>query len=117
MPRRAVPNRFVADVGAAAPFFTDVLGFAVGMEAEGITTFVSPDQRTTQISVFTADPSGLEPAYSVEVADVDAAHARALAAGCEVVYALRDEPWGVRRFFVREPGGGIANVLQHKEQP
>ena len=26
---------------------------------------------------------------------------------------LTDEPWGVRRFFVREPGGLVLNILGH----
>ncbi len=29
------------------------------------------------------------------------------------VYELTDEPWGVRRFFVEDPGGTIVNVLAH----
>ena len=27
-----------------------------------------------------------------------------------MVYPLTDEPWGVRRFFVRAPGGHVINV-------
>ena len=30
-----------------------------------------------------------------------------------MVYPLTDEPWGVRRFFVRAPGGHVINVAQH----
>jgi hypothetical protein len=30
-----------------------------------------------------------------------------------VVYPLRDEPWGVRRFFARDPEGTIINVIAH----
>jgi hypothetical protein len=30
------------------------------------------------------------------------------------VYPLTDEPWGVRRFFVRDPNGMIVNVVSHK---
>jgi hypothetical protein len=25
------------------------------------------------------------------------------------------EPWGVRRFFVRDPLGKLVNILQHEE--
>jgi hypothetical protein len=31
----------------------------------------------------------------------------------EIVYALTDEPWGVRRFFVRDPNGMVINVMSH----
>ena len=34
--------------------------------------------------------------------------------GCAIVYPLTDEPWGVRRFFVREPNGKVINVLSHR---
>jgi uncharacterized glyoxalase superfamily protein PhnB len=47
------------------------------------------------------------------VDDVDAALAAAERRGCEIVHPLTDEPWGVRRFFVRGPGGAVVNVLGH----
>jgi uncharacterized glyoxalase superfamily protein PhnB len=44
---------------------------------------------------------------------VNAAHADALARGLDIVYPLTDEPWGIRRFFVREPSGTVVNVASH----
>ena len=44
---------------------------------------------------------------SIEVDDVDAVHAAAVRPGHEVVYPPTNEPWGVRRFFVRDPGGSV----------
>jgi hypothetical protein len=29
------------------------------------------------------------------------------------VHPLTDEPWGVRRFFVRDPSGKVLNILSH----
>jgi uncharacterized glyoxalase superfamily protein PhnB len=58
------------------------------------------------------DPAA--PGISVEVADVDAVHAKALEQGLEIAYSLRDEDWGVRRFMVREPSGMTVNVLSHR---
>lgn len=43
------------------------------------------------------------PDVSVQVDDVDACHAAAVQAGAEIVYPLTLEPWGVRRFFARDP--------------
>ena len=37
--------------------------------------------------------------------------------GLPVVYPLTDEPWGVRRFFLRDPGGTVVNVLAHHPGP
>ena len=44
-------------------------------------------------------------------AAVDAAHAEAVRRGLRIVYPLTEEPLGVHRFFVEDPGGTIINVL------
>lgn len=31
----------------------------------------------------------------------------------DVAYPLTDEPWGVRRFYVRDPAGKLLNILSH----
>jgi uncharacterized glyoxalase superfamily protein PhnB len=38
-----------------------------------------------------------------------------LARGFEVVYPLTDEPWGIRRFFVRDPRGTVISILAHTD--
>jgi len=45
---------------------------------------------------------------------VDAAWEEAQRRGYEVVHPLTDEPWGIRRFFVRGPDGHVINVAQHR---
>jgi uncharacterized glyoxalase superfamily protein PhnB len=50
---------------------------------------------------------------TVEVADVDAVHVEAVRRGLEMVHPLTDEPWGVRRFFVKDPNGVVLNVASH----
>lgn len=112
---RIIPNRYTDDPRRGEGFFNDVLGLKTAMAMNFITTYRSDAQPMAQISILTEDPSGLRPAYSVGVDDVDAVHARAVEAGHEIIYALRDEPWGVRRFFVRDPLGDIANVVQNKD--
>lgn len=84
------------------------------MDMDWIVTFVSPDNPTSQVSVISSDPSGLHPDLTLEVDDVDGAHTRAVAQNVEVVYPLTDEPWGVRRFFARDPNGRIVNVVHHR---
>ena len=60
---------------------------------------------------------GAEPAsgvaLSIEVENVNQMHARAIERGLEILYPLTDEPWGVRRFFVRDPNGIVINVMNH----
>jgi uncharacterized glyoxalase superfamily protein PhnB len=58
--------------------------------------------------------ASLQPDASIEVDDVDAVHAAAARLGCEIVHPLTDEPWGVRRFFVRDPNGKVLNILSHR---
>ena len=38
---------------------------------------------------------------------------RPIRRGLPIEYALRDEPWGVRRFFLRDPLGRLLNILSH----
>ena len=84
------------------------------MDHGWIVTFAAPGNPSAQISVMRQDASALvQPDVSVEVDDVDAAHAAAQRLGYEIVHPLTNEPWGVRRFFVREPSGKILNILSH----
>jgi catechol 2,3-dioxygenase-like lactoylglutathione lyase family enzyme len=112
--RRIVTNVHTTDAHQSERFYTEVLGFVKAMDLGWIMTFVAPDDPTTQISVLTTDPSGLHPNLSIEVADVDAVHQAAVAQSQPIVYPLTDEPWGVRRFFLRDPNGVIINIVSHR---
>ena len=84
------------------------------MDLGWIVTFVAPGNSAAQISVMRQDASAsVQPDASIEVDDVDAAHDAAQRLGCEIVHPLTDEPWGVRRFFVRDPNGKVLNILSH----
>lgn len=116
--RRAIPVVVTDDPAATRAFYEDVLGFRVAMDQDGMLMLVSPNVPTTQVIVAwpsetASDPEVLRVNVSIEVADVDAVHAGALARGLDVVYPLTDEPWGIRRFFVREPSGTVVNVASH----
>jgi catechol 2,3-dioxygenase-like lactoylglutathione lyase family enzyme len=112
--RRVVPNFRSDEPGESRSFYCDVLGFAVGMDMDWIVTFVSPDNPTAQISLIRKDATApVHPDASVEVPDVDAVHQKVVEKGFDVVYPLTDEPWGVRRFFVRDPNGVVINVMAH----
>ena len=113
--RRVVPNFQAEDPAAAAEFYADVLGLRSAMDLGWIVTFAAPDAPTAQVSLMRQDATApVVPDASVEVDDVDAAHATAQRLGCEIVHPLTDEPWGVRRFFVREPSGRVLNILSHR---
>ena len=116
--RRAMPVVVTEDPEGSRAFYVDFLGFTVGMEQDGFLMLKSPSVPTTQVILTWAHPNVMDPQVhrldiSTEVADVDAAHADALARGLDIVYPLTDEAWGIRRFFVREPSGAIVNVTSH----
>jgi catechol 2,3-dioxygenase-like lactoylglutathione lyase family enzyme len=114
--RRIVPNVRTTDLRATGAFYAEIFGLERAMDLGFIETFVSPDDPTVQISFIREDPSGLDPQLTVEVADIDELHSCAQTHGAEIVYSLTDEPWGVRRFFVRDPNGTIVNVMSHSRQ-
>ncbi|MFH8729841.1 VOC family protein [Streptomyces termitum] len=112
--RRVVPN-----LSSAAPegnrAFYGLLGLEEVMNHGWIMTLASPEVPAAQISFMAADPTApVAPDLSVEVDDVDAVYAAVRESGAEIVHPLRDEEWGVRRFFVRDPGGRVVNVLGHR---
>jgi catechol 2,3-dioxygenase-like lactoylglutathione lyase family enzyme len=112
--RRAVPNIASDKLDACRDFYTGLLGFQVAMDMGWIMTFVSPSNPTAQVSVLREDATApVVPQISVEVADVDAIHAEAVRRGLEIVHPLTDEPWRVRRFFVKDPNGVVLNVVSH----
>jgi catechol 2,3-dioxygenase-like lactoylglutathione lyase family enzyme len=119
MAAMAAVKRIVADLHAEDPaasrgFYEGVLGLEVVMDHGWIVTFAAPGNPAAQLSVMREDASApVAPDVSIEVDDVDAAHAAAVAAGHEIVHPLTDEPWGVRRFFVRDPAGKVINILGH----
>ena len=94
--------------------FVDLLGFEVAMDMGWIVTLASPGNPSAQVSIVSGDDTSA-PGISIEVADVDAVHAKAVEQGLDVVYPLRDEEWGVRRFMLREPSGTVVNVLSHSD--
>ena len=112
--KRVVPNFQAEDPSAGPEFYSEVLGLEVVMDMGWIVTYAAPDNPSAQISVIREDATApVHPDASIEVGDVDAAHAAAQRLGCEIVHPLTDEPWGVRRFFVREPSGKVLNILSH----
>ncbi|MGI9418435.1 MAG: VOC family protein [Geminicoccaceae bacterium] len=112
--KRIVADFAATDPAAARSFYEDVLGLRLVMDQGSILTFAADSKAAPQISIASEGGSGTPvPDLSVEVDDVDEAYRRAVSAGAEIVYGMADEPWGVRRFFVRDPLGRLINILSH----
>ena len=115
--RRIVTNLAVDDIGPVRSFYQDLLDLELVMDHGWIITLAAEARQSPQLGIATEGGSGTPvPGLSIEVDDVDRIYARATAAGCAIVYDITDEPWGVRRFFVRDPCGTVVNILSHARQ-
>lgn len=109
---RIVPDLASRSLGR---FYAEVLGLVPVMDHGWIVTLAAPGRPGVQLNLMTHDKTApVLPAASIQVDYVGAAHAAAVRAGAEIVHPLTDEPWGVRRFFVRDPDGHVLNVLGHR---
>lgn len=113
--RRIVANIGTQDIAAAKRFYQDVLGLDPLMDLGWISTYGSQEKMSVQISFMAQGGSGTPvPDLSIEVDDVDAALEAMKAAGFAIEYGPADEPWDVRRFYVRDPFGRLVNILSHR---
>ena len=113
--RRIVAYAGGHELGASRDFYVEVLGMQIAME-DPVLDLQSPDNPTAEVIIGAQEMQGPHPSFGIDVGEpaaVDAAHAEVLRRGLRVVYPLTDEPWGVRRFFVEDPGGTVVNVLAH----
>jgi predicted enzyme related to lactoylglutathione lyase len=116
--RRIVPDLSAADFEACKAFYGGVLGLNLAMDLEWVMTFVSAKNPTAQITMIRKDKTApVNPQVSIEVDDATSLFDKAKAAGADIVYPLTDEPWGVRRFFVRDPNGVVLNIMNHIPPP
>jgi catechol 2,3-dioxygenase-like lactoylglutathione lyase family enzyme len=112
--KRIVANIDARDIAAARRFYQEVLGLELLMDLGWIATYGSQGKMNIQISIASEGGSGTPtPDLSIEVDDLEAALARMKRAGFAIEYGPADEPWGVRRFFVRDPFGKLVNILVH----
>lgn len=112
--KRIVPNIDTRNICAAKSFYQDVLGLDVLMDHGWILTYGSSEEMSVQISFASEGGSQTPtPDLSIEVDNVDICYDRMMSAGFSIEYGPADEPWGVRRFFVRDPFGKLVNILAH----
>jgi catechol 2,3-dioxygenase-like lactoylglutathione lyase family enzyme len=112
--KRIVANIDTPNVAAAKRFYEDVLGLELLMDHGWLATYGSRQKMSVQISFGSQGGSNTPtPDLSIEVDDLDAALERVRRAGIPLEYGPADEPWGVRRFYVRDPFGKLVNILVH----
>lgn len=113
--KRIIANITAADPSVVDGFYSEILGLDLAMDHGWIRTYAGSSPMTVQVSFASEGGSGTPvPDLSVEVDDLDEALLRIRKARIPVEYGPVREPWGVRRFHVRDPLGKLINVLQHE---
>ena len=111
---RIVPNIATKDVERAKTFYRDILGLDVAMDMGWITTFEADALMRPQLSVAAHGGSASAvPDFTIEVDDLQQALRRFQETEIVIEYGPITEPWGVKRFYVRDPFGRLLNIMQH----
>ncbi len=112
--KRIVANVETRDISKARQFYEEILGLDQLMNHGFIATYGSHEKMPIEISFLSEGGSGtLTPDLSIEVDDLDTALIRMKETGIPIEYGPVKEPWGVRRFYVRDPFGKLVNILAH----
>ena len=114
-------RRIVTNIAAPASamddakaFYRDVLDLDIAMDQGWIATLMSESTMRPQLSLATEGGSGTPvPAVSIEVDNLDEVLNKLRDRATPIEYGPVVEPWGVRRFYVRDPLGTLLNVLEH----
>lgn len=114
--RRIVPDISSTNLEESKRFYADFIGLKLAMDMKWILTFTSKSNPTAQINIIQSEGpidinSGV--GISFEVSDIDLMYKKAKSNNYEITYPITNEPWGVRRFFVKDPNGVIINIMTH----
>ena len=114
---RIVPNIYSNDMEASKKFYVKFMDMELVMDREWVLTFASKENPKAQISIFQNDEKkSLDNKaifLSIEVSDINQWYERANKQKIEIVYPITIEPWGIKRFFIKEPNGATINLLSH----
>jgi catechol 2,3-dioxygenase-like lactoylglutathione lyase family enzyme len=112
--KRIVTNIHAPDPALGQKFYGEIFGLDLLMDMGWIRTYGDKAKMPVQISFMSEGGSGTPvPDVSIEVDNLEAALERCKAAGVAIEYGPVVEPWGVRRFYVRDPFSRLLNVLSH----
>ncbi len=111
---RIVPNLHTESVSDAEKFYREILDLDIVMDQGWVITYSSAASMHPQINIIASGSSQADPDISIEVDNLDEIYSRVKNSEFAVLYDLTLEPWGVRRFMVRDPLGKVINILQHE---
>jgi len=114
MVKRIVLNVDTQEIAKAERFYKDVLGLDLLMDHGWIATYGNDRKMDVQISFAAQGGSDTPtPDLSIEVEHLENVLQRVQDAGFPIEYGPVNEPWGVRRFYTRDPFGKLVNILSH----
>jgi len=116
---------FVKDIQTMVTFYRDVLGFDINWDGQG--PYAEFTNEGVRFSMFEraqlpkilgqdpAYPDGINGTFELAVdlptsADADREFERVIKAGARVVYAPRDEPWGMHSAMIADPEGNLIEI-------
>lgn len=125
VPADAYPLITTAHLSAVREFYVDLLGFGVVFEASWFLLLAAPGERSALIGFMRPDHPSAPPGpelfsgqgmiWTIQVQDAAAAYQMVKLAGAAVHYELADEPWGQRRFMLRDPAGLLLDVVEQTQ--
>ncbi|TPK92798.1 glyoxalase [Mesorhizobium sp. B2-4-12] len=115
------PVLMTGDVAGTAAFYVEHFDFQPLFTSDWYVHLQSVDSKRVNLGIVQGDhetipqegrgrASGL--LINFEVADPDAAYARATAAGLPILRSLCDEPFGQRHFITTDPNGVLIDVIK-----
>ncbi len=121
----AYPVIVTDKIAECSDFYVNWFGFQVVFEASWFVYLTSRGNPSYGIAFMTPDHPSQPPGpqkfngqgmfLTLQVADSAAEFSRLKRAGVSIAYALRDEPWGQRRFGLVDPAGVWVDVVQQIE--
>ncbi len=119
------PLLTVKDIQASRDFYAKHFGLDVIFDSSWVVMlgdgaagkialgFMTPDHPTNPPGPEIFDGKGM--IVTLQVEDAAKTHAALKHAGVEIFYGLHDEPWGQRRFALRDPAGVIVDVVEQTQ--
>lgn len=112
--RRIIANLKAPEPMALARFYADLFGFELPLDMGWITFLEAGGTQKVELHAASQGGSGTDlPVISMAVDDLVEAEAAVRGAGAEVIYGPVREPWGIRRFYFRDPAGNLVNIVTH----
>ena len=112
--KRIVSNVAASDVEKASAFYKEVLGLKVLMDLGWIRTYGSGSKMTRSVCCQGEDLVLLSRIYRLKWMTLKRLWQESKERASLSKYGPKTEPWGVRRFYVRDPFGKLINILQHE---